>query len=330
VTAEPLELELATARYDRIWPLADGTIQPAGIRLRHVPASINELFKRQLSDKPFDVSEMSLSNMITRVSRGTRGLVALPVVTSRAFRQGNILVRSDTDITGPRDLVGRRVGVRDYSVTAALFIRGMLQHEHGVAPTEMQWYWGGLNEPSNDALRVRFEPPPGLSLTWIGPDRSLADMILAGELDALVLAEPPRIWLDGDPRLRRLFPDYRDAAIRSFQATGIVPIMHVVVVREEIYTANRWVARSLYDAFVEAKDFCLRELADFGALRTTLLFLEWELEEERRLLGDDFWPYGLAANRHTLEAAIQFAVEQGLSDRRFDVEELFVPELLDT
>jgi 4,5-dihydroxyphthalate decarboxylase len=326
----PLELELSTARYDRIWPLVDGRVEPEGIRLRYVPSSINELFIRQLSDKPFDVSEMSLSNMITRTSRGIAGLVALPIITSRAFRHSGILVRSDSGIDKPDDLVGRRVGVRDYTMTAALFIRGMLEHQYDVRPTQIEWYWGGLNQPSNDQLRVAFQPPPGLSLTWIGPNRSLAEMILHDELDALVLAEPPRIWLEGTPKLRRLFPAYRAESIQYFRETGIVPIMHLVVVREEHYRSHPWIARSLFDAFLASRDMCLAELADFGALRATLLFLEAELEEERQILGDDFWPYGLAANRTTLEAAIQFAVEQGLSDRQFDPEELFVPELRGT
>jgi 4,5-dihydroxyphthalate decarboxylase len=330
MTSRPLELTLATARYDRIWPLADERVTPDGIRLRFVPAAINQLFIRQLSDDPYDVSEMSLSNTITRTSRRIGGLVALPIVTSRAFRHSGILVRSDAQIHAPSDLVGRRVGVRDYTMTAALFIRGMLQHHYGVPPTELEWYWGGLNEPSSDQQRVAFTPPPGLSLTRIGPDQSLAAMILAGELDALVLAEPPRIWLEGTPHLRRLFPDCREEAIRYYRETKIVPIMHLVVVREDRYRANPWVARSLYDAFVEAKRQCLAELADFGAPRATMLFLEAELEEERRLLGDDHWPYGLAANRLTLEAAISYAHEQGLSDRRFEPEELFVPELRNT
>jgi 4,5-dihydroxyphthalate decarboxylase len=155
-------------------------------------------------------------------------------------------------------------------------------------------------------------------------------MIETGELDALVLAEPPRMWLEGSPLLRRLFPDYRQEAVQYYRATGIVPIMHLVVIREDRYRENPWIARSLYDAFVEAKQLCLAELADFGAPRATLLFLEAELEEERRLLGEDFWPYGLAANRTTLAAAIGFAYEQGLADRAFDPEELFVPELRNT
>lgn len=319
-----LQLTFGCGDYDRTRPLTDGTVSPEGIELSWVHEPVpHELFVKVL-DGEYDVAEMSFSGLNGLISAGKDELVGLPVFTSRLFRHSFVYVNPDSGIEKPADLVGRRVGVPDYTVTAAVWIRGFLQHDYDVHPTSLKWFLGGLDRPG--PVRAIGRRPPGVQLESIPDDRTLSEMLVAGELDAIVAPGQPRCFKERSPHVRRLFPHYQEVEADYYKRTGIVPIMHTAILRRRVYEANRWAAWALYDAFCQAKELCLRRLGDTGAPKTSLTWLQVYLEREREVFGPDPWPYGLEPNRKTVEALIAYSHEQGLTDRMVPAEGLFAEE----
>ena len=239
---------------------------------------------------------------------------------SRVFRHSSIYVRSDGGITAPEELAGKRVGVPEWAQTAAIYSRGLLAHEYGVDLASIHWHQAGVNEPGRRE-KVALELPPGFRLTVVA-DRSLSDMLLAGDLDAVLSARPPAPFIAGDPRVRRLFADYRDVELAYARKTGIFPIMHVVALRREVYDRDRWLAMNLFKAFDEARRRSLERAADITASFFPLPWIPDELRRARELFGADPWPYGVEANRTTLDAFLSYAFEQGVCRRRLTVETL--------
>jgi len=322
-----VRITLGCGDYDRTRALFDGTVRAEGIDLVWVPVHVpHELFVRVLGGE-FDAAEMSLSGLTTSIGRGSRELIGLPVFTSRLFRHSFIFVNVDSGITKPQDLIGRRVGVTDYSVTAAVWIRGLLQHDYGVAPNQMQWFLGGLNAPG-PVVPLATRRPDDVRVQSIPEGTSLSQLLEDGQLDALISPGLPEAIRRGSPKVRRLFPNYQEVEADYYRRTGIVPIMHTLVVRRAIYQQHPWIARSLYEAFDEAKRRCYRWLEETGAPKFTLTWLQAHVEAERAIFGTDHWPYGLEANRRTLEALVTYVYEQGLSERPVPVEELFAEETL--
>src|SRR5579884_2020457 len=324
-----LRLVFAGGDYDRTRALADGTIRPEGIDLVYLPLEPEEIFWRMLRYQDFDASELSMSAYIVLVSRGDCPFLAIPAFLSRTFRHGCIFVNAAAGIHDPRDLRGRRVGVPEYHMTAALWIRGLLEHEYGVRAADIEWFQGGVEEPGRQE-RIPLRLPPSIRVHPIGPDQTLDALLVAGEIDALIVARMPPSFVRGDPRVRRLFPDYKAVEREYFRKTGFFPIMHCVVIRRALYEAHPWVAPTLLKALEASKRRALEQAYDSNALRYTLPWLLPDLEEAMRELGRDPWPYGVAANRHTLEAMCQYAHEQGLTERRVAVEELFAPNTIET
>jgi len=319
-----LRLVFAGGDYDRTRALADGTIRPEGIDLIYVPLVPEEIFWRMLQYQDFDVSELSMSAYITLTARGECPFVAIPAFLSRTFRHGCIFINADAGIREPADLKGKRIGVPDYHMTAALWIRGMLQHEYGVAAADVEWLQGGMQEPGRKE-RVELHLPPSIRLQEIGPDQTLDAMLVAGEIDAVIGARMPLSFVRGDPRVKRLFPDYKAAERAYFEKTGFFPIMHAVAFKRALYEEHPWAAQNLMKALEASKRLALELAYDFNALRYTLPWLIPDLEETMRIMGADPWPYGIDANRAALEAMCQYAQEQGLTERRVAVEELFAP-----
>ena len=316
-----LFLTLACRDYDRTRPLIYGQVQPAGIDLNYIITEPKELFWRMLRHQEFDASELSLSNYIMTRAQGKRWFVAVPVFPSRIFRHSAIYVNEGSGIKVPQDLAGKKVGVREYHMTAAVWVRGILQHEYGVAPEKIEWIRAGGEE------RIDYTLPEGLSLKAIPPDKDIYTMLQAGELDALVDPEPPAWLLKADGNVKRLFADFKSVEIEFFRRTKIFPIMHTLVIKREIYERHPWVASSLYKAFCQAKEASYRIL---GPNRDHLTggWLDVALAEERGILGDDPWPYGLEANRNTIETLMQYLHEQGLISSKLPVEELFAKNTL--
>ena len=319
-----LRLVFAGGDYDRTRALLDGTVQPEGIDLTYVPLVPEEIFWRMLQYQDFDVSELSMSAYITWTARGDCPFVAIPAFLSRTFRHGCIFINASAGIREPGDLRGRRVGVPDYHMTAALWIRGMLEHEYGVRAADVDWYQGGLQEPGRKE-RVEYHLPPEIRLTVIPQDQTLDAMLLAGEIDAVFTARMPPSFHHGDPRVTRLFPDYKSAERAYFAKTGLFPIMHCVAIRRAVYDQHPWIAPNLMKALDESKRQAQELAYDFNALRYTLPWLIPDLEETMKLMGADPWPYGIAPNRPALEAMCDYAQEQGLTGRLVTVAELFTP-----
>lgn len=319
-----LHLSLACGDYDRTRALKDGSVQAQGIELTYLTYRPSETFWRMFKFEEFDVSEMSLSSYIMERSRGINRFVAIPIFPSRLFRHGFIFINTGSGIQHPEDLIGKRVGVPEYQQTASVWIRGFLQHDYGVMPDKVLWINGGLEDPGRQE-KVELRLPASIRIQPAPAGKSLSAMLAAGELDALVTARAPSCFINGSPNVRRLFPDYRTVEVDYFKRTGIFPIMHTIVIKEELHRKHPWTAASLYYAFCEAKALCYRRMVDSAALIYTLPWFLPELESEREMLGHDLWPYGLAANRVALEALVQYSYEQGLAEDKLEIESLFAP-----
>lgn len=316
-------LVLACGAYDRTAALLDGRVSVEGVDLTTLTMPVEEIFFRTARYAEFDVAEMSLSSYALTLDEG-RPFVAIPVFPSRAFRHHSVYVNTESGIRDPNDLVGKKVGVPEYQMTAAVWMRGILAEYHGVPVGSVRYRTGGLHSPGrSEKVEVR---PPGVDLAPIPSGRTLSDMLLTGEIDALYTPRTPRPFHDGDPRIRRLWKDPRTAEIEYFRSSGIFPIMHTVVIRRDVYEADRWLARSLLKAFTEAKRIAVSGLSETAALSTSLPFGYAEAESTREIMGDDFWPYGIQANSHVVARLLRYSREQGLISREPRPEELFAHE----
>ena len=320
-----LSLSLAIGEYDHVRDLLDGTVSVGGVDLTVLRLPIEEIFYRSTFNREFDVTEMSFAKIVSLASQDDAGFVPLPVFPSRAFRHSSIYVRADAAIADPRDLAGRRVGVPEWAQTAAVYSRGLLAHEYAVDLASIRWHQAGVNDAGRRE-KVKLNLPPGLELTVVN-DRSLSQMLLEGSLDAVLSARPPAPFLAGDARIRRLFPDAREVEEAYLRKTGIFPIMHVVALRRSLYEQHPWLAMNLYKAFEEAK---ARSVARAGDITASFYPLPWTAQvaqSARELFGPDIWPYGIAPNRVTLDAFLQYAFEQGVCHRRLTPEALFPREV---
>ena len=319
-----LKLTFACWDYDRTRPLMDGRVKPEGIELDIKVLRPRETFQRMLDNKEFEASEMSLASYTALRGRGDCPFVAVPAALSKIFRHSCIYVRNGAGIKGPQDLRGKRVGTSQWSATALVFMRGMLEHDYGVKAADMHWFMGGLRdflEPPLTALDL----PPNIRLDFLSGGQTLEQMFEADELDALFSIYMPQLFVDGSPAIARLFPDYKEVEQAYYRRTHIFPIMHTVVLREDIYRAHPWAARNLYQALRKARDLAVEGLYDTDALRLALPWLLDHVEEARRIIGHDFWAYGLEPNRPTYEAIGRYVHEQGLSPRAVTPDELFAP-----
>jgi 4,5-dihydroxyphthalate decarboxylase len=305
-----LALSLAISPYDHARDL-----RPQGIDLTLLELPIEEIFYRFTRWREFDASEMSFAKVVSILSRPSPDIVALPVFVSRVFRHSAIYSK----LKQPKDLEGKRVGIPEWAQTAGIYVRGLLQHEYGVDLARIEWVQAGVREPGR-VEKVELKLPPGVRITP-APDKTLAGMLASGEIDAAISAR--------DPGGRRLFENYQEAEQAYFRNTRIFPIMHVVVLRREVYERDRWVAMNLFKAFEEAKRASQARLTEIGLSHVPLPWLAEHARRWREAAGEDFWPYGLGGNRPTLEAFLQYAHEQGVTLRRLKVEEPFAPETLE-
>jgi len=323
-----LQLTFACEDYDRTRPIKDGLIKPEGIDLNYLVMPVEEIFWRMMKYEEFDASELSMGAFLTAAARGRRPFVAIPVFPSRTFRHRCIFINSASGIQRVEDLRGKRMGVPEYSMTAAVWLRGLFQHEYGVAPSEIHWIQAGEEEPGRKD-RVDFEMPAGIRLESKA-DRTLNQMIESGEIDAMMSPRMPTCFLKGSPNVRRLFPNYREVEMAYYEKTGLFPIMHVIVIRRAIYDAEPWVAQTLYKAFCQAKEICMRKLYDTNVLRVSLPWSVAEYEQTCELMTEDYWPYGLEPNRKNLETLHGYLFEQRLIKERLNLEELFAGETLES
>jgi 4,5-dihydroxyphthalate decarboxylase len=320
-----LRLTLAINDYDHVRDRVTGRVRAEGIDLTCLTLSVEEIFYRFTAFREWDVSELSLAKYASLVGSGDRSLTAIPVFPSRVFRHGAIYVRADGAVREPADLAGRRVGVPGWIQTAGVYARGVLQHAYGVGLGDVPWVQGGVNESGREEL-VAPKLPAGVSVETVG-DRTLQDMLVEGDLDAVISARPPQRFLDGETRVRRLIDDARAVEEAHYRTTGIFPIMHTIAVRSEVLDEHPWVAGNLLTAFTEAKDRSLARLRDVNASRFPVPWSHDLGRQAAELLGPDSWPYGIEPNRPTLEAFLRFAHEQGVAERALAPEDLFPPSV---
>jgi 4,5-dihydroxyphthalate decarboxylase len=321
-----LRLTLACWDYDRTRALMDGSVAPDGIELVYLNQPVEETFWRMLRYREFDCSEMSLSSYTASLQAERPPFIAIPVFPSRFFRHSCIFVSAKSAIREPADLKGKRIGVPEYQMTAPVWIRGILSDDYGVKVTDVEHFSGGEEEPGRDE-KLKLNLPSEIKLRPIGAQQTLSRMLADGELDALVTARAPSTFPD---KARRLFPNYVEVEKEYYRRTKLFPIMHTVVIRRDVYEKTPWVAQSLYKAFTEAKARAYAHYNQTAALPAMVPWLIAELEEARREMGEDWWPYGLAPNRKVLETFLRYHHEQGLSKRRFAPEELFARETLES
>jgi 4,5-dihydroxyphthalate decarboxylase len=323
-----LRLSLAISDYVHTRDLADGRIKPVGIEL-----TVNELPFEQAAfrfgaNREFDVSEFSFANYCAiRSSPDGGDLVALPVFPSRVFRHSSIYINSKSGIASASDLKGRKVGIPQWSQTATVYVRGFLQHHAGVALSAIKWIQAGVDDAGRqDPVKLRL--PAGVIIESF-PDRTLGQMLVEGEIDAIITARPPRCFMEGGPGVRRLYPNYREDEERYFARTGIFPIMHVIAMKRSVYEANPWIAHNLFDAFDAAKRASMRRCYNIQSSYIPTGWVPDDLERTHRLLfGDgDPWPYGLERNRESIEPFLAYCYEQGVTQRQLAAGELFPKEL---
>jgi 4,5-dihydroxyphthalate decarboxylase len=319
-----LPLTFASCKYDRMEALRSGEVTADGIDLdMRVFEAGREIFDRMVGGREFDVAELSSSEFISLMGRGDCPFVALPVFPSRVFRHGYIFINTRAGIRTPNDLEGKRVGVPLYTQTAAIWVRGHLAHQYGVKLDTIRWVQGAVEKGGSHG---RPHAPPLLEPANVeinDSGRSLEELLAAGEIDALVGSRKPPM-LGRSPAIARLFPDFRAIEREFYVRTKIFPIMHLIAMRRELHEQHPWVAASLYRAFAASKERALVRMRYGGSLAVMLPWLMSEVEEVDALFGGDAWPYGVEANRPTLEALVQHMVEQHFIARAIPVDDLFV------
>jgi 4,5-dihydroxyphthalate decarboxylase len=321
-------LTLACTVSDRSRPILDERVAVPGCRLIMLPGEADDIFRRALRDRAFEITELSMASHIVTTVRGDSPYIAVPVFLSRAFRHSAIYIRTDRGIVSAADLRGKTIGLREYQQTMALWVRGMLRDGYGIDAREMRWRTGGLERPGGGE-RIAIELPPELDLKQIGPSDTLNDLFAAGELDAVISGQPPSCFTKKAAPVARLYPDYRAAEIAYHRSTGFFPIMHCVAIRKDVARAYPWLAVELFRAFAKAKALAFADLHASNILRVSLPWVAADYEDARAVLGPNPWPYGFEVNAKELRAMLDYAASDGLISRKFDPEELFDPSTLD-
>ena len=327
-----LSLTFASWDHDRVMALHEGHVTVPGVTLKSVIEPTSKLFPLAVGEAPYDITEMSISSYILQVSRGVGDYIAIPAFVSRAFRHSGFFARRGSGIESPADFAGRRIGVPEYQMTAALWMRGILSDEYGVPARSVHWRTGALDAGVRRE-RLELALPDDMQVDPIEDGETLQDLLQEGQIDGLLAPKPPQAFLDGDDRFVRLFPDFETAERAYHAKTGFFPIMHLIGVRKSLLAANPNLPRLLFDAFVAARDAAterLRKVWLGNANRLSLPWLNASMERTLSTLGQDYWSYGFTANRAELEAVCRYSVEQFLAERQVAPEELFPPSMLET
>jgi 4,5-dihydroxyphthalate decarboxylase len=316
-----IRLSIATTDYDHFRDLRLGAVTAQGIDLTWSVLGHHEVFARFTAHREWDVAELSIAKFAAQVTRDEPDIIGLPVICSRLFRFGAFYVNRRSGITSPEDLRGKRVGSPEWAHSAAVYMRGWLHNEVGVHLDEVEWVQAGANSPGREE-KVELSLPDGVKLTRIA-DRSLSELLAAGDIDCAIIARPPTCFLDGHPDVIRLFPDFEGLEMQSYQATGVWPIMHIIAMQRRILEENPWVARNLYNAFAESKQRSVERLLDPAVSRYPLPWLATYGRRMSDAFGGDPFPYGIEPNRSTVEQLLRYAHQQGIAHRLATPDEVF-------
>lgn len=323
-----IQLSVACAGYDRTRSVWDGQVSIDGVDLIYNTVEPEEAFHRAFKFGEFDITEMSMSSHTMMTSRGENDYVGVPAFLSRVFRHSGIYIRTDRGIKTPADLAGKKVGLPEYQITANVWIRGILEDEYGLRPESVHWRRGGVEEAGRGE-RAPIALPKEIDLQQIPDDRTLSQMLAAGEIDAVIGARAPSCFLQGAPNVGRLFADYRAAEEDYFRRTRIFPIMHMIGIRRSLVEKYPWLPVNVYKAFLQSKDNAVHSIGEICHLMATLPWVAHQWEEARKLMGDDYWPYGYDKNKHVIDTFVRYHHAQGLSKRLVESKELFHPSTLD-
>jgi 4,5-dihydroxyphthalate decarboxylase len=321
-------LTVAVCDYDRVKPVFDGRVTIEGCEITPLVVQAEECFHRAFKFQEFDVCEISMSSHMATVSRGENEYVGIPAFVSRVFRHSGIYIRTDRGINSPADLRGKKIGVPEYQITANVWMRGLLLDEYNVRPEELHWRRGGI-EDAGRGERSPITLPREIDLQQVPDDATLSNMIVAGEIDAMLSARAPSCFERGAPNVGRLFPNFREAEQDYYQRTGLFPIMHMIGIRKKLVEQYPWLPVSVYNAFLKAKNIAMKELGEIAVLMATLPWVVDHYMETKRIMGEDFWPYGYPENLKNLETFSRYHFEQHLSARRVEPHELFAASTLD-
>ena len=328
-----LPLIVSGYKLDRTEALIDGRATVEGCEVKFEPMGIGDI-NTNVFDGPqsLDVTEIGLHPfMLAYANEGFRDYSLLPVFPLRLFRHKSIFIRNDRGIRAPEDLRGKKVATPGFSSTSLTWLRGIMQHEYGVKPEEIQWVVSSKDSSAEAAGKVSKQEsmvPKGLSVSKGPAGKDESDMLESGDVDALFHAAEPRAFIEGHPKVARLFPDFRKTERTYFNRTGVFPIMHAVAIRNSLIDQNPWLPKAVFDAYSKAKDLMYDHLQKMGWAAISLPWVAQEIEETRALMGDNFWPYGIEPNRKALEALFQYSNEQGLANKKLTIEELFHPSSL--
>jgi 4,5-dihydroxyphthalate decarboxylase len=320
-----LHLTLATTDYDHVRDLMNGVVRAEGIVLTGFVLPVEEIFFRFIKNREWDVSEMSFGKFIAYNALGNSPFIGIPVFPSRVFRHSAFYVRADRGIASPKDLEGKTVGIPEWAQTAGIYARGFLAETAGVDLRKIKWVQAGMNDAGREE-KVEFTLPKGIQYSQ-RRDSSLSAMLLSGEIDAAISARVPDAFINGGGRIARLYPDYRTDEKRYYDATGIFPIMHVIAMRRAVFERYPWAAMNLLKAFEEAKERSLERIGDLTASRIPVPWSASIVDDTSKSFGADPFPYGLEANRKTLDAFCRFAHDQGVTAKRLTPDDLFPKEV---
>jgi 4,5-dihydroxyphthalate decarboxylase len=332
--SEP-KLDIAFWDYDRGKLLRDGTVKIEGVDAAfHSGRIVTDIFEAMIRRRAYDVSELGMTYFLRTFRDGESPFLAIPVFLVRSFRHNAIYVNKASGIARPQDLAGKRIGeLGVYGHDAGVMPKGILSDDYGLRPEQCRWIVGGIDFPMDPVDFVDQPVPPGVEVEWAGKGVDLGEMLEKGEIDALISADIPRCVLERSPKVGRLFEDYESVERDYYRRTGIFPIMHAVVVKRELALEQPDVARAVYEGFLKAKDKMAEQLVKGMTFNNMTVMIPWltkRISEGRELLGDDWWPYGVKTNHAALDAILRYHHEQGITDRRFQIEDVFTPCLLDT
>ena len=322
-----LQLSVAIGDYDRMRPLVDGLVQIDSIDAQFMLLDPEEIFFRAFRHADFDVCELSLSSYSVKTAAGTSPYIAVPVFPSRAFRHTSVYVRTDR-IKSPADLKGRRIGVPEYQLTANIWVRLFLEEDYGIRPSDITWVRGGYEHPGR-IEKISLNLPDDVKVENARADATISDLLASGELDAVIGPRAPSCFDREHPNVGYLFADPQATATEWYRRTRLFPIMHTLGIRRTLVEKHSWLAVAIYKAFERSKAIALTKLSDTSATKVTLPFVEEQLGAARRLMGEDFWSYGLEANRHVLDVFLRRHHAEGLSSHLLSPEELFHPSALE-
>ncbi len=316
-----LPITIATSEYDHITDLMTGRVQVEGLDINYLNFEVEEIFYRFVLNREWEVSEMSFAKFVAQVSGPNPDIVGIPVFPSRVFRLSNIYVRKDSPIKELKDLRGKKMGTPEWAQTASVYTRGVLVDDAGIKLNEIQWFQAGVNQPGR-IEKVKLNLPAGVTVTP-RPDKSLGQLLIDGDVDAIMSAHPPHQFEQGHPGIVRLFGDYQAVEEAYYKRTKIFPIMHVIAIRKDVLDKNPWVAVNLFNAFEKAKDRSVARALEMTASRFPIPWGFDTAEKRKQMFGKDMFPYGIEDNRTTLEAFLKWTFEQGIAQRHLKPEELF-------